>query len=133
MTNKNTLIRLSIIIAIIIAAFIAGRRSVDIDKDEATKDTKDREREVITIIEEPTGRKTKTIVRDRERVVKEVATSIRAAKSKYNVAAMASFSYDKLERPAYGVIITREFIGPVTLGIFGLANGTAGVTVGVNF
>jgi hypothetical protein len=33
----------------------------------------------------------------------------------------------------YGISVHREFIGPITLGAFGLTNGTVGLSIGVNF
>jgi len=35
--------------------------------------------------------------------------------------------------PLYGVSVSKEFIGPVTLGLFGLTNGILGLSVGINF
>ena len=35
--------------------------------------------------------------------------------------------------PLYGASFTKEFIGPVTLGAWGLNNGTIGVSIGFNF
>ena len=35
--------------------------------------------------------------------------------------------------PVYGASLTKEFIGPVTIGAFGLTNGTLGVSIGLNF
>lgn len=35
--------------------------------------------------------------------------------------------------PTYGASITKPILGPVTVGIFGLSNGTAGASVGITF
>ena len=35
--------------------------------------------------------------------------------------------------PAYGVSVTKEVLGPITVGAFGLTNGTLGLSVGVTF
>lgn len=36
-------------------------------------------------------------------------------------------------KPFYGVILTKELIGPITIGVFGLTNGVVGVSAGLNF
>ena len=35
--------------------------------------------------------------------------------------------------PLYGISANKEFIGPITIGAFGLTNGTIGLSIGVNF
>lgn len=35
--------------------------------------------------------------------------------------------------PTYGVSVSKEILGPVTVGVFGLTNGTAGISIGLNF
>ena len=35
--------------------------------------------------------------------------------------------------PTYGISVTRSVIGPVTIGLWGLNNGTVGGSIGVNF
>jgi hypothetical protein len=35
--------------------------------------------------------------------------------------------------PTYGVSVTKQVLGPMTVGAFGLTNGTVGVSVGINF
>lgn len=36
-------------------------------------------------------------------------------------------------QPIYGISATKEVLAPVTLGVFGLTNGTLGASIGVNF
>lgn len=33
----------------------------------------------------------------------------------------------------YGASVTKQILGPISLGVFGLTNGTAGVSVGISF
>lgn len=49
----------------------------------------------------------------------------------WHVAALASIKYK--EAPAYGVLIEKRVLGPVSVGAFGLTNKTVGVTVGYSF
>ena len=35
--------------------------------------------------------------------------------------------------PLYGIAASKEFIGPVSIGAFGLTNGTVGLSLGVSF
>ena len=36
-------------------------------------------------------------------------------------------------KPVYGAAISKEVLGPVTIGVFGLNNNTVGISLGVNF
>lgn len=36
-------------------------------------------------------------------------------------------------KPIYGVSVTKEFLGPITLGGYGLTNGVLGISIGLNF
>lgn len=87
-------------------------------------------------IEKPDGSKETTIV-DRSVSDEKVATvenqtvSEDTTRRRTNVAAMMTVVGG--ER-AYGGSVSREVVGPVTVGVFGLSNpATAGVSVGVNF
>lgn len=39
----------------------------------------------------------------------------------------------RLRRPWAGAYVTREFLGPLTIGVFGANNGTAGLILGARF
>jgi len=35
--------------------------------------------------------------------------------------------------PVYGVSVTKQILGPVTIGAYGITNGTIGLSIGLNF
>lgn len=58
---------------------------------------------------------------------KEVVSS----KDKLNVSILAGSSLSL--QPIVGASAHKNFIGPITLGVWGLSNGTGGLSVGLNF
>jgi hypothetical protein len=51
-----------------------------------------------------------------------------------NLSVLASVNPIKGEmQPVYGASITKQLLGPVSVGLFGLTNGTMGVSIGLNF
>jgi hypothetical protein len=97
------------------------------------------QQETITETKRPDGTDIKvtqiTTVKDEtDKVDTDVKTDTVIAKPKINLSLLATTStHDPLGAPVYGISMSKEFIGPVTLGLFGLANGTIGVLLGVNF
>ncbi len=55
-------------------------------------------------------------------------------KSKTNVALLVSdqFPLSPLTPLSFGISITKNFIGPFTVGAFGLTNKTVGISIGVD-
>lgn len=48
-----------------------------------------------------------------------------------NVSLLAGYDFGR--GPAYGASVTHQFLGPLTIGAFGLTDGIVGVSLGVNF
>lgn len=63
---------------------------------------------------------------------KQVQVMIKAARTNISVLAGTDFTKPGII-PLYGVSVSRELIGPVIVGVFGLKNGVAGLSIGVNF
>ncbi len=36
-------------------------------------------------------------------------------------------------KPLYGLSVTKQFLGPITVGAWGLTNSTVGLSIGINF
>jgi hypothetical protein len=53
--------------------------------------------------------------------------------TKYNLSVFAVTSVKKLEEPNYGLEVSKEILGPITMGVFGINNGQIGVSIGINF
>lgn len=62
-------------------------------------------------------------------------TSVVAKKATTNISALIGNDFSRSGiLPLYGVSVSKEILGPVTLGVFGLiTNGVIGLSVGVNF
>ena len=55
-------------------------------------------------------------------------------KSTMNVSILAANDFTKPTIiPRYGVSVTKELIGPLTFGVFGVNNGVVGISLGLNF
>lgn len=51
-----------------------------------------------------------------------------------NVSALIGNDFSKgIGFPAYGVSVTKQVLGPVTVGAYGLTTGVIGVSIGLNF
>jgi len=50
-----------------------------------------------------------------------------------NVSALVGNNFSNVFAPVYGVSITHQVLGPISIGAYGLNNGIVGVSIGVNF
>lgn len=118
----------------ITSAFYLGRYSAPkTTTDKSVEETKNTHTETTTI-KQPDGTvKTVTVTDTSKQVSKDTKTSVAPNVSKVNVSLLSGYDYAYTSRPVYGVSISKEVIGPVTAGVFGLSNGIVGVSVGVNF
>ena len=78
---------------------------------------------VITTTKEDSTTKEDTKVKD--------SITIDTRRSKINISALAGTGFPL--SPVYGIAANKELIGPVTVGIWGLSNLTAGISLGLNF
>lgn len=84
--------------------------------------------EVTKIIEETT---TKT--EERKQQEKKMEELITAARRSVNISGLLGYDLSAKPLPIYGASFSKEFIGPITLGAWGLTNGSLGISIGVNF
>lgn len=54
-------------------------------------------------------------------------------KPKLNVSGLVGVSIHDPGLPIYGISASKEVLGPITVGVFGLTNGLVGVSIGFNF
>lgn len=92
---------------------------------------------IIRTVKQPNGvEETTTTIVDRT-VSKEKSSrteSAPAPRKNLNVSALVTNDFSDGEfKPVYGVSVSKEVLGPITIGAFGLTNGTIGLSVGVNF
>lgn len=54
--------------------------------------------------------------------------------SKLNLSVLAANDFSQsIVKPVYGLSISKELIGPITLGLFGFTDRRMGISIGVNF
>ncbi len=84
---------------------------------------------VVTVIKRPDGTVEKVIT-DKSKIITEDSTKQNIGRSKVNLSALVGTDFTS---PAYGLHVSKEFLGPITLGAWGLTNKTVGLSVGLNF
>lgn len=93
---------------------------------------------IITVthtVTKPSGETdTTTTVTDHSQHLSNSTNITALPKPKWNVSALIAndFSHGNIV-PTYGASAQKEFIGPITIGAFGLTNGTIGVSIGLDF
>lgn len=107
---------------------------VEIVRPDGTKETTTRYVEN-TETKKSTDQLTKT-KEEYEKETKEIETKIvENAKSTVHLSALAGHDVTKLtmpQKPSYGGHIQKNILGPITAGLFGLTNGTCGVSLGLS-
>lgn len=148
MTNQSKIIiaALALAIAFSVGRFTAVGTKTDVLDVKTTE--KEKEKKSVhtitktTIVKQPDGATTTTIVADTKAETKEVdqKTSnlhqevVSTPGPKTNISLLGSYNIISPEKvPAVGLLVSREVIGPVTAGVFGLNNGTVGISIGINF
>lgn len=126
---EQTLYSLVAVLLALIIGYIAGKHSqVDVVKTQESNTT----HTTIKTVRDKAGRE-KTVTIIDSKTEKKAEVQIKPG-PKTNVSALVGNDFSKsLPKPLYGINVSREFLGPVTIGAFGLTNGVLGVSVGLNF
>ncbi len=142
--------KIIISITVILTAFAFGRYSVnqapavhtiediktdkDIDKDKVTHTvtvitTKSDGTSVTTI-----DKKTQSKSQEKDEISSHLDQIITSSKqSKINISFLGANDFSKsIPVPIYGLSVSKEFIGPITVGAFGLTNGVIGLSIGLD-
>lgn len=126
----------------LIIAFAVGRYSVPESGIKTTEVKVDEEKDkqvhkVVTTVKSPDGT-VKTVVTvdsDTQTSKKQDSTtnqSTVAKRSTLNVALLGGYN-TKSPSVTYGLSVSKELIGPATLGVYGLSNGIIGLSIGLDF
>lgn len=89
----------------------------------------------IVQVERPDGTKETTTIIDSKSDTKQNSlqkTPTNASKTNISLLVANDFSSNLL-KPIYGISVTKEVLGPFTIGAFGFTDGTLGVSVGFSF
>jgi len=154
--------KIIILVVLMAVSFAAGRMSVgqpevhtetktdtQIDKKESEKTDKDTHTVThVIVIKNPDGsEKTDTTTNTdvvthqieadatNQTIHQDTKTDIVPQKTgTLNISALASTNLkDPSDSLAFGIGVTKQFIGPITVGGFGFNNGIIGVSIGINF
>ena len=139
----------------LLTAFAVGRwsapekvkiQTVTVEKktDDKKVNTDDNKVTTITETDKPDGTKTKvTVISDKkdtqvvdkktDDLTQTVTKEVDRSTSKVTISALAALNVSKLGVPIYGASVTKPILGPITVGAFGLQNGTVGVSLGLSF
>jgi hypothetical protein len=147
LNTKTKIIGAVVLLAI---AFASGRYSVQSPTVKLKEslvavtqtNTEKTDHKKVVIDKKPDGEVTTTITDDTATdtqktsdVTTKVSETITPSKvGTLNISALGALDFSsRLPVPTYGLSITKEVLGPVTVGAFGLMNGVAGVSVGISF
>lgn len=134
--------KIVIAIALLVVAFVGGRYSVPksvtttkTEEDNLHKHTKT----TIVDVTNPDGSKTHTITKDTDlnsdKKTMDSKETVSAGK-KTNISVLASSKtpfIHPIQEIDYGVMVTRNVLGPISVGVFGFKTGALGVAAGISF
>lgn len=123
-------------VIIFIVGLIVGVAAAKHYFDGNREETTDKTHRTITriIVKNPDGteKEVETIEETETSKTKAPARNQNLKRTNVSVLAVNDFKASTI-KPIYGISVTREVIGNVTVGIFMLENRTAGASVGLNF
>ena len=130
MINKYTLYIILTLLLIGGAAFYAGRRTAPVQ----TKTEFITKVKVKTVVVKSKDGSTKTTTEVTTETDSKSSTKRPEPTRSLNVSGMISAdTTGPFAKPVYGLSVDRQFIGPVTIGLYGLTNGIVGFRLGITF
>lgn len=151
----NTFTKILIAIAVLVAAFAVGRytapekvkietKVVEIEKQVVVHDTTTKKKVTHIVITHPDGTKEETTIteditkekdktsnthEDKQETVKEETKS----SSKLTLSALAGVHVSSSPDLVYGGMVSKQVLGPISIGLWGLTDKSVGASVGVSF
>lgn len=135
MTVTQKVLGILFIVSLVVS-YMAGVHSVDVSKTKVDTISQDHTQKTIVTIKKPDGSSTTTETVDSRSTTKTdaVTQTPTSTKQKTNISVLVGNDFSKSAiKPMYGVSGNREFIGNLTVGAYGLTNGTVGLSLGLNF
>lgn len=128
----NRLIPYGLAFACAVAAYLEHKHPEVVTKTE-TK-VVDRVLTITKIVKQPNGETDTTITTDETKNTSIASSTKTPLKKVTNISALMGMNFEAtVPRQVYGISISREILGPMTLGIYALTNRTIGVTIGIDF
>lgn len=89
---------------------------------------------VITTTKDKDGKKVTQVVEDSITNTTKTKQETKSIKGKTtNISVLGGVTLSARPELVYGVSISKQAIGPTTIGLFGLTNGILGASIGLNF
>lgn len=143
MTLSSKIVAVLIVLGL---TFAGGRYSATSSKSTDVSTTKQQQEEdqtshtVTVITKAPDGTEktttttdTNTKVTEKDKTTDDKQT-VTLKGAKLNVSLLGAIDTSTAGHPLeYGLSVSKEFVGPITAGVWGLNNGTLGVSVGLDF
>lgn len=130
-------------VLLVIVAFVSGRFTANKNTEQIVQHEAEKEEtksHTVTEVVQAPGGETKTVTTvdtvtrvNKDRKTKETIKEVVARKRQTNISALIGYDSHRPGDAVYGVSITRELVGPITYGVWGLTSGVAGVSAGINF
>jgi cytoskeletal protein RodZ len=134
-----------ITVVLIIVAFVVGRQTTpekvrtEVKTITVEKIVEVERRTKTTTVKKPDGTTVTTTTTDtksksdtNKSITDKVAESTSSKKSIVNISMMAKIKAAPT-MITYGVSVSKEILGPITVGVFGMTDKTFGITLGMNF
>lgn len=89
-----------------------------------------------TIVKDPSGRQVTTINEHIDTTLQSTTKKVRGLQHRaFNVSGLAGVEFSHFERPIYGLQVSKELIGPITVGLtyINVYNGLVLISGGLNF
>ena len=149
--SRKTKIIISIVV--VATAFASGRYSVQSPKVkteiQVSQQTQENDvknthtKTTITETKKPDGTDTKTTVIDQvanendtehQQTNEQLKQTVTPPKlNTLNISVLGANDFRRGIAPTYGLSVSKQFIGPIRVGAFGLMNGIIGVSIGLDF
>ena len=132
---KNYILIAIIAIGALAASFSIGRYTATKEVVKSTDKVIDKDvRTETTETKRPDGTVITTTVKNsttRTEVKNQTNTTV-GNQPKLHVHALAGYDFSN-KQPVYGAMVSRQLLGPVALGLFGMTNSVVGVSIGLEF
>lgn len=107
---------------------IDDKKATDKDVHKKIVIVKEKDKTTTTITEDTDTKTNET----KDTNIKVDQTVTAPARSTLNVSGLAGIDFVK-GQPVYGASVSKELLGPITVGAYGLTNGVVGLSIGINF
>lgn len=130
--------RIILTVAAGLLLFALGRYSASLTSQQTvTKDDTHTVVKRVTVRTKQPNGSVQTVVTENRDVTErstETARTVAAPKQTLSISGLAGVDItNKLLTPVYGLSITKQVVGPITAGAFGMTSGVVGLSLGVNF